>query len=134
MSGSGKRADQKKTLVLNLPYKYFGKKGNIARKKLIKDRKNQINIDDIVKKLNGKKEVEFKNYKILSRGDINIGITIKATPRYQMLIYCLTKSKVWASAPRARNTQSIENNPRAAKIITIKKEIIRLSVVKRCTW
>ena len=78
MSGSGKRGDQKKTLILNLPYKYFGAKGNIARKRLIKDKKNQINIDDIVKKLNGKKEVEFKNYKILSRGGINTGITIKA--------------------------------------------------------
>ena len=78
MSGTGKRADQKKTLVLNLPYEYFGKKGNIARKKLSKKKKDQINIDDIVKNLNGKKDVEFKNYKILSRGEINNAVIIKA--------------------------------------------------------
>lgn len=77
MAGTGKRADQKKTLILNLPYEYFGKKGNIARKKLAKKKKDQINIRDIVKNLKGK-EVEFKNYKILSDGEINKAITVKA--------------------------------------------------------
>jgi len=78
MAGSGKRADQKKTLVLNLPYEYFGKRGEIARKKISKKKKDQINIDDIVRSLKGKEEAEFKDYKVLSRGEINRAVTIKA--------------------------------------------------------
>ncbi len=94
-SGTGKRGDQKKTKILNLPHKYFGKRGKIARKKKLKKKIKEINLDDLLKKLGDKKQGEFKNfknkvfdsarnlkkfrhYKILGRGEINKALTIKA--------------------------------------------------------
>ena len=47
MAGSGKRADQKKTLVLKLyGNKYFGKQG-ITSKRTKKDKTNKINLSEI---------------------------------------------------------------------------------------
>jgi large subunit ribosomal protein L15 len=73
MAGTGKRADHKKTLILNLKEKYFGS-GKLKAKE-----KNYeiINIEDLEKKAGGKKELNLENYKILGRGEINVPITIK---------------------------------------------------------
>ena len=73
MSGTGKRADQKKTLVLNLyGNKYFGKQG-ITSKSTAKDKRKRINLDDIQsnlenygKKLQDKWEISLNDYKILA--------------------------------------------------------------------
>ncbi len=73
MSGTGKRADQKKTLVLNLyGNKYFGKQG-ITSKSTEKDKRKRINLDRIIKNLEsfGKQnnnlwEIKLEDYKILS--------------------------------------------------------------------
>ena len=90
MSGSGKRADHKKTLVIKLfGHKYFGKQG-ITSKKTEKDKRNRINLEDIqlnidsyLKKEIAKKtskgiEINLSSYKILGKGNINEKFIIKA--------------------------------------------------------
>ncbi|MEK6891310.1 MAG: uL15m family ribosomal protein [Nanoarchaeota archaeon] len=74
MSGTGKRADQKKTLILNLPNDYFGKKGLKAKEK----RYGVINVKDIEKISKGKKDLDLSNYKILGEGKIEAPFNIKA--------------------------------------------------------
>jgi large subunit ribosomal protein L15 len=77
MSGSGKRADHKKTLITKLyGHKYFGKQG-ITSKKSQKDKRKRINLKDIesnletyikkgiAKKTNKGFEINLGNYKIL---------------------------------------------------------------------
>ena len=75
MAGSGKRADHKKTLILNLPYEYFGR-DKVWRKK-IKKKLKIINISQILEHLpsylkSGKAkeskdhiEMNLEGYKIL---------------------------------------------------------------------
>lgn len=90
MSGTGKRSDQKKTLVIKLyGNEYFGKKkalmrGRVAPKlKVINLGEIQQNFDSLVsrgiaKESKGKFEIDLKGYKILGNGDIG-KITIKAS-------------------------------------------------------
>ena len=74
MAGTGKRADQKKTLILNLPEEYFGKSKTLRRKPSIKLK--TINLRDIP---DGKKEINLKGYKILAEGELKQKIKIKAS-------------------------------------------------------
>ena len=72
MAGTGKRADQKKTLVTKLyGHSYFGKKG-ITSRKTERDKRKKINLKDIESNLEkyGKKEgsvwhINLPKYKIL---------------------------------------------------------------------
>ncbi len=72
MAGTGKRADQKKTLVTKLYHgKYFGKQG-ITSKGTRKDKRKRINLQDIQdnlekygKKSGDKWEINLQGYKIL---------------------------------------------------------------------
>lgn len=77
MAGTGKRADQKKTLVTKLyGHGYFGKQG-ITSKRTWKDKRHRINLEDIelniesfmkkgIAKKTGKGiEIDLQNYKIL---------------------------------------------------------------------
>lgn len=82
MSGSGKRADHKKTLVQKLyGHGYFGKKGitSIGTKR---DKRDRINLEQIQKEIgkykNEKGEVVLKNYKILGKGEVSEKLIIKA--------------------------------------------------------
>jgi large subunit ribosomal protein L15 len=90
MSGSGKRADQKKTLVLKLyGNEYFGKQG-ITSRGTQKDKSDRINLKDIefnleryLKKGIAKKtkdgiELDLKSYKILGEGNVKNKLIIKA--------------------------------------------------------
>lgn len=90
MAGTGKRADQKKTLILNLPYEYFGKdralrKGRIVRKlEVINVSDIENNINSFINKGAAKKsgeayEVNLEGYKILGGGEINSKMIIKAS-------------------------------------------------------
>src|SRR4030042_5281456 len=71
MSGTGKRADQKKTLVIKLyGNNYFGKQG-ITSKRTERDKRKRINLRAIEQNLEsyGKKEgdkwiINMENYKI----------------------------------------------------------------------
>jgi len=78
MSGTGKRADQKKTLINKLyKNKYFGKSG-ITSRKTQKIKKYTINLQDIEKKFPNQKEISLEKYKILGQGEINSKLIIKA--------------------------------------------------------
>lgn len=78
MSGSGKRADHKKTLVQKLyGHAYFGKQGETSRKTK-RDTRQRINVGEIQNKIEkfGKKnkegyEVNLSKYKILGAGEVN---------------------------------------------------------------
>lgn len=89
MAGTGKRADQKKTLVLTLyGNDYFGKSKTLRRKQTAK--LEVINLGDISKNLQSfvkkgiaKKskenhEIKLEKYKILGEGEVNEKLIIRA--------------------------------------------------------
>jgi len=88
MAGSGKRGDQRKTLILNLPEKYFGKDKALRRK--IKFRPKTINLQNIEDNINsfvkkgiakeskGLYELSLEEYKILGEGIVKNKMKIKA--------------------------------------------------------
>jgi len=82
MAGSGKRGDQKKTLVQKLyGHGYFGKQG-ITSKSTQRDKRQRIDLRDIIsnkdKYKNKKGEFELKEYKILGEGDVSEKMIIHA--------------------------------------------------------
>ena len=85
MSGSGKRADHKKTLVTKkYGHKYFGKQG-ITSRKTERDKRKRINLQEIESNLEkyGKKsskgyEIDLTGYKILGNGEVKDKLIIKA--------------------------------------------------------
>ena len=99
MAGSGKRADQKKTLVTKLyGHKYFGKQG-ITSKSTQKDKTQKINLRDISLYLEkyGKKtskgfEINLKDYKILGTGEVKHKLIITAKQASQSAIDKIIKA------------------------------------------
>ena len=90
MSGSGKRADHKKTLVTKLyGNKYFGKGGITSRgtKRDIRKRINlaqiEFNLEKYGKKVGEKWEINLEKYKVLGTGEV----------KSKMMIKCLEASK-----------------------------------------
>ena len=85
MSGSGKRADHKKTLVTKLyGHKYFGKQG-VTSRGTKKDKTDKINIQQIEinlekygSKVNDAWEINLKKYKILGTGEVKNKLIITA--------------------------------------------------------
>jgi large subunit ribosomal protein L15 len=85
MSGSGKRADHKKTLVTKkFGGKYFGKSGETSRKTQ-RDIRQRINVGQIEmhlekygKKVGDKWEINLKKYKILGTGEVTKKLMINA--------------------------------------------------------
>ncbi len=77
MAGTGKRADQKKTLVLNFPEKYFGKDKALRKKQ--KQKLKIINLKDINEKFHKEKDVNLKGYKVLAEGEIVSKMKISAS-------------------------------------------------------
>ena len=82
MSGTGKRADHKKTLITKLyGNKYFGKQG-ITSKKTERDTRKRINLRqiqvNIEKYKNSKGEIDLSAYKILGTGEVKDKLVIKA--------------------------------------------------------
>jgi large subunit ribosomal protein L15 len=90
MSGTGKRADHKKTLIQKMyGHKYFGKQG-ITRGNNKRDTRQRINIEEIqdnLMKFGVKKgdswEVLLKDYKILGNGEV----------KDKLIVTCLEASK-----------------------------------------
>ena len=84
MSGSGKRADHKKTLVIKLyGNKHFGKQG-ITSRGTKRDTRERINLQQIETNLEkyGKQgkngwEINLENYKILSKGNVKNKLIIQ---------------------------------------------------------
>ena len=71
-AGSGKRADQKKNLIKNP----FGKNKTL-RKKVVEKLKS-INLRQVQENFDTKKEIILNGYKILSVGEVNTKLQIKA--------------------------------------------------------
>ncbi len=83
MAGTGKRADQKKTLIVQKDY--FGKHGFSSLRQIKKKKLREINLGDIEKRLDifGKNtdkgiEVDLEDYKILSGGNLKTKMIINA--------------------------------------------------------
>jgi len=77
MSGSGKRADHKKTMHLGI-MKYFGKSKTL-RRGTPPTRLEVINLSEISIKYAGKKTADLTGFKILSSGELIEKIEIKAS-------------------------------------------------------
>lgn len=79
MAGTGKRADQKKSLVINLTggNNYFGKDKTL--RKPIRAKLNVINVSEIELKYQGKESIDLRGYKVLGEGDIKSKIKIQAS-------------------------------------------------------
>jgi len=82
MAGTGKKAEQKKTLVLNLyGNDYFGK--NKVLRKPVRTKLDSINLRDIMLRLASLKgkdsSVNLKGYKILGEGELKTKLLIKAS-------------------------------------------------------
>lgn len=84
MSGSGKRADHKKTLITKLyGHKYFGKGGITSRgtKRDIRQRINlaqiEMNLEKYGKVSGDKWEINLEHYKILGEGETKNKLKIK---------------------------------------------------------
>jgi large subunit ribosomal protein L15 len=88
MAGTGKRGDQKKTLILNLyGSDYFGKDKTLRRGK-VKPKLKSINLqyiqdnldsmvkEGIAKEKNNSYEIVLKGYKVLAEGDLGIKINL----------------------------------------------------------
>ncbi len=85
MAGSGKRADQKKTLIIKkYGKKYFGKAGITSKKtqkrkiQTINLREIQNNLSSLTKKYGKKDLLDLKDYKILGEGELKEKLIIRA--------------------------------------------------------
>ncbi|MGV8152081.1 MAG: uL15m family ribosomal protein [Candidatus Nanoarchaeia archaeon] len=129
MSGTGKRADHKKSLVIKLyGNKYFGKQG-ITSKSTEKDRSKVMNLRDIqdnfeslMKKYGKDKELCLSEYKILGEGEIKEKAVIRAKAFSES-----AKQKIEAAGGKAieeNKKQDSENKEekKAVKKDTEKKE------------
>lgn len=133
MAGTGKRADQKKTLVTKLyGNRYFGKQG-VTSKKTQKDKRKRINLRDIItnldkygKEVKGGFEVNLKDYKILGEGEVKNKLIIRAGSASKSAIEKIEKfgGKVFLSPKFAKDkkeqTQAIKKA--GGEIILNKKE------------
>jgi len=102
MAGTGKRADQKKTLVLNLQESYFGKDKALRRKTSIKLKSMNIQqiIDNVQSFIKSGKAKESKDeiqitligYKILANGETNKKLKITASDASKSAIEKIKKA------------------------------------------
>ncbi len=77
MSGSGKRADHKKTLILKLyGHTYFGKKG-VTSRGTKRDKRSRINVGNIQSNFKPG-EVNLAKFKILGKGDVKDKFVVTA--------------------------------------------------------
>jgi large subunit ribosomal protein L15 len=91
MAGTGKRADQKKTLILNMNSVYFGKSRTLRRGSVPKKLK-VINLDDISKNHQDSKEIKLKGYKILGEGELTFKTKIHASAASESALEKIKKS------------------------------------------
>jgi len=93
MAGTGKRGDQKKTLIINLTggNNYFGKSKTLRRGRAVK-KLEVINLSDLSKKYADSKDINLKGYKILSRGELTIKAKITASSASELAKEKIKKS------------------------------------------
>ncbi len=96
MAGTGKRADQRKTLILNMPEEYFGSDKTLRKKlkrlsPIINLSQIQSNLPSFVKtgkakESSGVYHISLPKYKILSDGEFTIKAKIAASSASQLAI------------------------------------------------
>lgn len=89
-AGTGKRADQKKSLILQEYFPYFGKRG-FTSKKTAKHKIKVMNLYDIANKFS-EGNVDLPEYKILGEGDISGKFVIKARAASKSAIQKIEKA------------------------------------------
>ena len=72
LAGTGKRADQRKTLILNLKEKYFGRGSLKAKPKKLQ----VVNVGELEKIAKGGKDIDLKKYKLLGQGEIKTALNV----------------------------------------------------------
>ena len=92
MAGSGKRGDQKKTLVLNLyGNDYFGKSKTLRRP--VKIKLKSINLREIQQKFGkDEKSLNLKGYKVLGEGELTMPLKITASAASESAIEKVKKA------------------------------------------
>ena len=99
MAGTGKRADQKRTLITKLyGNTYFGKQGVTSRGSE-RDKRKRVNVGEINenpekygKKVGDKYEIKLGNYKILGTGSVNKKLIIHAKQASKSAIEIVKKA------------------------------------------
>jgi large subunit ribosomal protein L15 len=123
-SGSGKRADHKKTKITKLyGSKYFGKSG-ITSKRSAKDKRKRINLYDIVERLQKFKksasgyEIELKGYKILGKGEVKEKLIIKSEDASKLALEKVEKAGgkiICSKNSKSKSENSIEESELKSK-------------------
>ncbi len=116
-SGSGKRADHKKTLITKLyGHGYFGKKGitSIGTKK---DKRKRVNVGQIQENIGSfgdKKgdsfEIDLKDYKILGKGDVKDKLIIKAKKASKTAIKKIEKAGGKIELPKEKAKKKVKES------------------------
>ena len=125
MSGTGKRADHKKSLIIKLyGNEYFGKQGVTSRASR-KDRRRMINVgeielnlDSLMKKHGKNNELVLKGYKILGEGELTSKVIIKANGFSES-----AKQKIEKAGGQALTIKLKSDGERTAKVAKEKKVI-----------
>ena len=132
MSGSGKKADHKKSLVIaKHGNKYFGKQGitsKASQKKKLKHinlRKIQENLDSLMKKYGKNNELVLKGYKILGEGELKEKLTIKAkafTKGAKEKIEKVGGSALLEKTPKPKPEKKVEDKKKEEKVDKAKEK------------
>ncbi|MGD9275694.1 MAG: uL15 family ribosomal protein [Candidatus Pacearchaeota archaeon] len=118
MSGSGKRADHKKTLINKLyGHKYFGKQG-ITSRGTKRDTRQRINLRDIqlnLKKYEKNGILDLSKYKILGTGEVTQKLKIKALEASKSAIEKVKKAGGEIILPLAKEEKVVEKKEKVEK-------------------
>ena len=123
MAGTGKRGDQRKTLVINLTggNNYFGRDKTLRRGSKPAKLKS-INLRDISQHYSDQKEVDLTGYKILADGELTIKIKIKASAASASAIDKIKASGSTLEPIDSPKEKSV-SKPAAAVAVQEKKEV-----------
>lgn len=116
MSGSGKRADQRKSYVLKYLYPYFGQQGHTS-KSTERKANNVINLTEIEQKFAGQKEIKLEGYKILGEGN-GFKATITATSASKSAIEKMEKAggKIVVKAKKPERKPVVKKEETTGKV------------------
>lgn len=130
MSGSGKRADHKKTRITKLfGHTYFGKKGVTSRgskrdtRKRINLQQIELNIEKYPKK-GDSFEVDLSSYKILGQGDVKNKLIIKAKEASKSAIEKVKKAGGEIKLPVKKVEKQIEEKKEVSEKSEPKEEVV----------
>ena len=124
MAGTGKKGDQKKSLVIKKYGKYFGRQGIVGRS--TKKKVNKVmNLDYIEKNLASLKKkadkngiIDLSDFKILGRGELKSKITIKVES-----ISASAKEKIEKSGSKVILPEKKEKTEKKIEKKEVKEEV-----------